>query len=155
MGGIFNDAGDFLNAIEKEFNSQISFNEVRPGIHQLCLPVYYNDGDMVNIFLVSKGGDKYELCDFGQTLMRLSYSFQIDPGNKESILRKILFENQLTEEDGNIKFETELKTILPDIMHIIQAYMKIDSILHFNEGYLLPEKFKEMDKMLKKTKFLK
>ena len=98
---------------------------------------------MVDIFLVPKGKDKFELCDFGQTIMRLSYSYQIDTENKEAILQKILTENQLIEDDGNIKFETHPETIFSDIMHVTQAYTKIGSMRYF-KGEVIESLFFEM-----------
>lgn len=131
MEEAIHDIKDVLEAIKKEFNSQVSFNEKRPGIYQLYLPIYHEDGDMIDVFLVPKNGNKFELCDFGQTLMRLSYSYQIDTENKEAILQKILSENQLIEEEGNLKFETKPETIFSDIMHVTQAYAKIGSMRYF------------------------
>lgn len=134
---------DIINDIRREFNDKVTFKEKRPGIYQLYLPIYHEDGDMVDIFLVPKGKDKFELCDFGQTIMRLSYSYQIDTENKEAILQKILTENQLIEDDGNIKFETHPETIFSDIMHVTQAYTKIGSMRYF-KGEVIESLFFEM-----------
>ena len=103
----------------------------RPGIYQLLLPIYHEDGDMVDIFIKQKENDKYTLCDFGLTLQRLSYTYDIDSENKESILQRILLENSLSEEEGNICLDTKPETIYTDIMHITQAYAKIGSMRYF------------------------
>src|ERR1700733_7533491 len=111
--------------------SSVSIHQKWPGIYQLALPLLHEDGDMVDLFRVPNEGGKYLLCDYGQTLMRLSYEYDIDTPNKESILQKIIKENGLTEQDGNICMETTNETIFPDIMHITQAYAKIGSIRYF------------------------
>lgn len=71
------------------------------------------------------------MCDYGLTLQRLAYSYDIDTENKEAILQKIIAENRLNEEEGNIYLETSPNTLFTDIMHITQAYAKIGSMRYF------------------------
>lgn len=122
---------DILTYIKADFNGRISIKEKRPGIYQLLLPIYHEDGDMVDLFIKQKDQNKYTLCDFGLTLQRLAYTYDIDTENKEAILQRILAENGLSEEEGNICLDTKLETIYTDIMHITQAYAKIGSMRYF------------------------
>jgi len=122
---------DILTYIKSDFNGRVSIKEKRPGIYQLLLPIYHEDGDMVDLFIKQKDKNKYTLCDFGLTLQRLSYTYDIDTENKESILQRILAENSLLEEEGNICLDTNPETIYTDIMHITQAYAKIGSMRYF------------------------
>lgn len=122
---------DILTYIKSDFNGKVSIKEKRPGIYQLLLPIYHEDGDMIDIFIKQNEKNKYTLCDFGLTLQRLSYTYDIDSENKESILQRILIENSLLEEEGNICLDTKPETIYTDIMHITQAYAKIGSMRYF------------------------
>lgn len=122
---------EILQHIKSDFNERVSIKQKRPGIYQLYLPIYHEDGDMVDLFIVPKGKDKYSLCDYGLTLQRLAYSYDIDTENKETILQKIISENGLMEEKGNICLETSPETVYTDIMHITQAYAKIGSMRYF------------------------
>ena len=122
---------EILEHIRKDFNGRLSIRKKRPGIYQLLLPIYHEDGDMVDLFISPVDDNKYALCDYGLTLQRLSYSYDIDTPNKESILQKILSENKLTENEGNICLETSPASIYYDIMHITQAYAKIGSMSYF------------------------
>lgn len=122
---------NILKRIEHEFNNRVSVKQKRPGIFQLHLPLYHEDGDMIDLFITSKGNEQYSLCDYGMTLQRLAYSYDIDTENKEAILQKIILENGLYEEDGNICLKTKPDTIHTDIMHITQAYAKIGSMRYF------------------------
>lgn len=122
---------DILTYIKSDFNGRISIKEKRPGVYQLLLPIYHEDGDMVDLFITQKDENKYTLCDFGLTLQRLSYTYDIDTENKESILQKILAENGLLEDDGNIYLDTSTDTIYTNIMHITQAFAKIGSMRYF------------------------
>jgi hypothetical protein len=120
-----------IKQIEQEFNNRISVKQKRPGIYQLNIPIYHEDGDMIDLFITSKGNNEYTLCDYGLTLQRLAYTYDIDTENKEAILQKIILENDLSEEDGNICLKTKSDTLYTDIMHITQAYAKIGSMRYF------------------------
>ena len=122
---------NIIENIKDSFNEQVKVIEKRAGIYQLYLPIYHEDGDMIDLFLVPKGSDKYMLCDYGLTLQRLAYTYDIDTENKESILQKIVIENGLNDENGNISLLTKPKSIFSDIMQITQAYAKIGSMKYF------------------------
>jgi hypothetical protein len=116
---------------KKKIKNNVSKKQPRPGIFQLYVPIYHEDGDMIDVFITSNDKGHYSLCDYGMTLQRLSYSYDIDTENKEAILQKIILENGLYEEDGNICLKTKIDTIYTDIMHITQAYAKIGSMRYF------------------------
>lgn len=122
-----------IRKIESSFQNRISLFEKRPGIYQIELPYYHEDGDMIDIFVVPKENGVIEICDFGMTLMRLSYSYEIDTPNKESIFQKILRENRLEEIDGNIVFSSKEDTIFSDILHTVQCFAKIGSMRFFKK----------------------
>jgi hypothetical protein len=121
---------EILNIIKSSFNDRINIREKRPGIYQLIIPLYHEDGDMIDIF-IEKKNEKIFLSDFGMTLMRLSYSYEIDTPNKETIFQKILSENRLDESNGNITFLTKKETLYSDVLHVAQAFMKIGSMRYF------------------------
>ena len=100
-----------MNAVEllrEQFNSHVDVREKRPGVLQLIAPLFHEDGDMMDIFLdVPKNGTvapvpKIRVSDHGLTIMRLSYTFEIDTPNKERIFHRILAENGITEENGEL-----------------------------------------------------
>jgi hypothetical protein len=141
---------NILTYIKSDFNGRVSIKEKRPGIYQLILPIYHEDGDMVDIFIKQKENDKYTLCDFGLTLQRLSYTYDIDSENKESILQRILLENSLSEEEGNICLDTNPETIYTDIMHITQAYAKIGSMRYFKREVIENLFYEMLDEFITK-----
>ncbi len=120
-----------LENIKSSFNNKLRIREKRPGIFQLFLPIYHEDGDMIDVYIEQTEPGKYRLCDYGMTIMRLSYSYEIDTDNKEAILQKILSENHLFEENGNIYYHTNSENIYSDILHVCQTYMKIGSMRYF------------------------
>jgi hypothetical protein len=120
-----------IENIKNSFNNKINIREKRPGIYQLILPIYHEDGDMIDIFIEQVDEYGYKLSDYGMTLMRLSYSYEIDTINKENILQKILTENQLCEDNGNIYYISKPESLYSDILNVCQTYMKIGSMRYF------------------------
>ena len=114
----------YLEILRTQFNDYINFQERRPGIFQLIVPLYHEDGDMVDIFLEDRNGS-IRISDMGMTLMRLSYSYDIDTVNKERIFHRILSENHVCEENGNLYIDTDLGSLYPTILQFSQTIAKV------------------------------
>ena len=122
-----------MNAVEllrEQFNSHVSIREKRPGILQLIAPLFHEDGDMMDIFLdVPKNGaaapQKLRVSDHGMTLLRLSYTFEIDTPNKERIFNRILAENGVNESGGEMFIEATPETLYTALLQFSQAVSKV------------------------------
>jgi len=123
----------YLDLLRDQFNNQVSFRERRPGVLQLVAPLYHEDGDMVDIFLepTDTGRENIRICDHGMTLMRLSYYFDIDTPNKERIFQRILSENRVIEDKGNLFMDAEPETLYPSVLQFAQAVAKVSSMQLF------------------------
>ena len=139
---------DILENIKENFNNHVFLSEKRKNVYQLFLPIFHEDGDMVDIFIQPEENNNYKLCDCGMTLQRLSYSYDIDTPNKEAILDKIITENGLTEENGNICLTTTPDTIYTDIMHITHAFTKIGSMRYFKRAVIEHLFFEQLTKFV-------
>ena len=124
--------------LSEQFNNRLDFREKRPGIFQLFLPFYHEDGDMVEVYLDLRNGVKnnstlsrVRINDFGMSLMRLSYSYEIDTPNKEKILHRILAENNLVEQDGQIIYDAPMDALFPALMQYCQTVAKISNMRQF------------------------
>lgn len=123
---------DYFGLLKQQFNNRISFREKRPGIMQLIAPFYHEDGDMLDIFIQeSPEKGKIRICDYGMSLMRLSYSYDIDTPNKERIFYKIITENKLNEEDGNIFLDVEPEHLYTAVLQFAQTVAKVSSMRQF------------------------
>jgi hypothetical protein len=141
---------EILSEIKRGFNDRVKVIQKRPNIYQLYLPVYHEDGDMIDLFISEGKNGKYVISDYGQTLMRLSYSYDIDTVNKEAILQKIITENKLKEEEGNISIETTPSTVFGDIMHVSQVYAKVGSMRYFKREVIESLFYDELDEFIEK-----
>lgn len=117
-----------LNNLRKEFNNRISFRLRRENIYQVVLPIYHEDGDMVDIYLQMNDNGLVKVCDFGKTLMKLSYSFDIDTPNKEKIFRQILSQNHISEDNGNLFIETSSERLFSSVMQLSQSIAKVTNM---------------------------
>lgn len=119
-----------LKHIKDTFHG-VEIKQKRPGVFQLYLPLYHEDGDMVDMFIAKTPDGSYQICDYGLTLQRLAYSYDIDTDNKEAILDKILIQNSLINNNGNICLATSIETVFSDILHASQVYAKVGSMEYF------------------------
>ena len=77
----------YIDLLKQQFNNRIDIREKRPGIYQLIAPFYYEDGDMMDIFIQESSSEgKLRICDYGMALMRLSYSYDIPQTGKKSLI---------------------------------------------------------------------
>ncbi len=134
-----------MNAVEllrEQFNSHVALREKRPGVLQLVAPLFHEDGDMMDIFLdVPTNGstsalEKIRISDHGLTLMRLSYTFDIDTPNKEKIFHRILAENGVSEENGEFFIEAPPESLYTALLQFSQAISKVCNMRYFKREVL-------------------
>ena len=96
-------------------------------------PLFHEDGDMVDIFLDEppNGLGKFRVSDHGMTVMRLSYSYDLDTENKQRIFNRILAENRIQQSDGRLYIETEAEGLYPAILQLAQTVAKVSSMQYF------------------------
>lgn len=122
-----------LAMLKEQFNNHIDFREKRKGINQLIGPFYHEDGDMMDIFITESPSEtgKIRLCDYGLTLMHLSYDYDIDTSNKEAILDKIIYEQGFKRDDGNIYIDVSEDLLYQYIFQFSQTIAKVSSMQYF------------------------
>ena len=122
-----------LELLKQRFNGHVAFRERRPGVVQVLAPLFHEDGDMVDIVLDEprNGTNKFRISDHGMTLMRLTYSYELDTENKQRIFNRILAENQIQEENGRLYIETEPEGLYPAILQFAQTVAKVSSMQFF------------------------
>lgn len=119
---------DMLNDIlSKSFYNKFRLDERRPNLYQLSVPIYHNDGDMIDLFIKTNGHD-ITLCDCGLTLMHLSYSFDINTKNREKLLNDIVRDGGAVNDDGNICLATSPNMLFESIMQMSQVISKISAM---------------------------
>jgi hypothetical protein len=122
-----------LELLKDQFNGHVAFRERRPGVLQVIAPLFHEDGDMVDIFIDEphNGNGKFLVGDHGMTLMRLTYTYDLDTENKQRIFNRILAENHIQEQNGRLSVEAEPDRLYPAILHFAQTVAKVSGMQYF------------------------
>lgn len=135
-----------LNQLKIQFNNKIDFREKRQGIKQLIGPFFHEDGDMMDIFLTYSPTDpnKIRICDYGMTIMRLSYDYDIDSPTREEILDKIISQHGLKRDDGNIYIDVSTDLLYQYIFQYSQTIAKVTSMQYFKREIMRSMFYEEL-----------
>ncbi|MGE5567633.1 MAG: DUF1828 domain-containing protein [Rhodospirillales bacterium] len=122
-----------LELLKRQFNGHVAFRERRPGVIQVIAPLFHEDGDMVDIFIdeLQNGSNRMRISDHGMTLMRLSYTYDLDTEHKQRIFSRILSENRISEQDGRLYIDAEPDRLYPAILQFAQTVAKVSSMQYF------------------------
>ena len=125
---------EYLDTLKAQFNDRVRLKAKRPGVMQLLAPLYHEDGDMLDIFIEPSPGtegateDVLRVCDHGMTLMRLSYAYEIDTPTREKVLARILSENGVREQQGNLLIDTDTAGLGPAVLQFAQTVARVSSM---------------------------
>ena len=124
---------DILENLKAEFNRHVAFRQKRPGVVQVLAPLFHEDGDMIDIFLDMPKEEvaPIRICDHGLTLMRLSYSYDVDTPTKQKIFSRILSENGISEDRGRLYLETTPEGLYPALLQFAQTVAKVSNMQAF------------------------
>ncbi len=138
---------NFVDLLRDGFNDHVELREKRPGIWKLIAPVFHEDGDMVDIFLEQRNG-RVRVSDHGLSLMRLSYTYEIDTANKERIFQQILAENHVSEEEGNLFVDVAPDRVYPAVLGFAQTVAKISSMSRFKREVIANLFYETLDEFV-------
>lgn len=119
---------NYVQLLAAGFNGHIDVREKRPGVMKLIVPMFHEDGDMIDIFLEELADGRVRISDRGLSLMRLSYDFDLDTANKERIFRRILDENRIFEDRGDLFAEVTPQQLYPAVLNFGQTVAKITNM---------------------------
>ena len=118
-----------LEAMSREFH-QIAFREKRTGLFKVIVPFFHEDGDMYDMFIEECPGNNtlLRISDYGLTLMRLSYSFDIDTPKREEVLLSIISQNRCRYDTGLVYLDIAPSQFSMGIYQFAQVITKISSM---------------------------
>ena len=117
----------------KQMFPKIDFREKRTNLYKILIPFFYEDGDMYDIFLEESPNDSAMLrvCDYGLTLMKLSYDFDLNSDNKRQILDRIIIKNRCRIDDGNIYIDfypNQFEAVMYQMIQVLSKVSNMDII---------------------------
>ena len=126
------------------------FYERRPGKYQLIVPVLHEDGDMVDVYFQdSPEGDEYiRICDFGMTLMRLSYTYDVNTSARQSIFDSILINNGVSNDQGNLYLDTSPDMIYESILQFMGCVQKVCNMRYWSREIVRSAFYDDLDEYI-------
>lgn len=137
---------NFETNISPYLNENIRLSEKRANILQVHLPFFHEDGDMYDIFIEpTENPKKVKVSDYGMTLMRLSYTFEVDTPTRERILNRIVYSNHFELLDGIVFIVVEIEKVYRAIMLLSQIIGKISNMKLFQRETIQSLFFEQLD----------
>lgn len=114
--------------VREQFGQQVSLEEISPNTWRIYAPYFHEDGDMFSIYLEQDENGSLRLRDFGNTLMRVSYTFDFDTPKKNDILISLVKSNYGQFHDGELTLETNPERLPYSIFQFAQLISKVSSL---------------------------
>lgn len=109
------------------FGKNSGLEQVQANVYRLYAPFFHEDGDMYSIYLEVRDNGII-IRDFGNTLMRVSYTFDISTPKKQSILHNIVKSNLGELDDGELLIHTNTNDAEEAIYQYAQLVAKVSNI---------------------------
>lgn len=131
-----------LEGLKQTFR-HIDFREKRIGVYKVLVPFFHEDGDMYDIFIEEiPGKNQIRISDYGLTLMKLSYTFDLDTEHKQDVLESIVMQNRCQIDDGMIYLDVlphQFHTGLNQFSQVISKVTNMDIISREQQKTMFPE----------------
>lgn len=111
-------------SMQGAFGKSSGLEQVQENVYRLYAPFFHEDGDMYSIYL-DFGNDGVTIRDYGNTLMRVSYDFDISTPNKRNVLRSIVKRNLGELEDGELLIRAKCNE--SDVQEAVYQYAQLVS----------------------------
>ena len=125
---------NIIERLQRRGTDAFDLYERRPGNFQLIAPIMHEDGDMVEIYLGdSPKGDGYvRVSDFGMSLMRLSYSFDVSTPTRQRIFESIIINNGVSNEEGNLHLDTPIDKLYESVLQFSGCIQKVCNMRYWS-----------------------
>jgi hypothetical protein len=124
---------DYAQSLREQAKFGINVRLRRPGLIQVYVPMLHEDGDIIEVFIDERypHDGKVRITDLGKTLMRLSYTFEVDTDSRRGILNQIVMANGVEIEDGALFMDAEKHEVYAAVMQLAQTLSKIASMRYY------------------------
>ncbi len=113
--------------LKEQFGRQIALEEVSRNVYRVYAPFFHEDGDMYSIYL-DEEENRILIRDFGNTLLRVSYTFDFDTPKKREILQNLVKSNYGSLTDGELSIETTIDMLPSAFFQFTQLVSKVSSM---------------------------
>lgn len=143
------DINEIIGTIRNQSIEKIDVFERWPGCFQIVHPILHEDGDMVDIYIQKSRNEGYvRICDCGMSLMRLSYTFEINTTSRQRIFDSILINNDITNDEGEFYLESPIDMLYENILKFIGCVQKICGMRYWKKNSLTNIFYSDLDKYI-------
>ena len=138
------------NILQEPRSANFDLYERRPGDYQLIVPICHEDGDMLEIYLNEspKGSEYVRICDFGLSLMRLSYTYDINSDARKRIFDSILFTNRVSYDEGNMYIDAPLNILYESILQFAGCVQKVCNMRYWSREIIKSEFYDNLNEFI-------
>ena len=123
-----------IKLLNDRAGTSFDLHQRKPGKYQLIIPILHEDGDMIDIYLQDspEGKGHIRVCDFGMTIMRLSYIYEINTDSRRRIFDSILINNGIQNDDANLYIDTTYDMLYERIMQFASCVQKLCNMRYWS-----------------------
>lgn len=122
------DKQEIGDVLSRSLHHSFQLEEKRNSLYQVFVPLYHDDGDMMDIYIRVEDDGTAIICDCAKTLMRLSYTFDLHTSRQEKLLDTIVRTNGADIQNGNIFIRSTANLLFENIMQMSQIIAQIDAM---------------------------
>lgn len=145
------DTNKVIHLLRDRAKTGFDVYERRPGTYQLIIPILHEDGDMVDIYLQDspKGENYVRVCDFGMTVMRLSYTYEVNTDSRQRIFESILINSGVQNEEGNLYLDTSLEMVYESILQFTGCVQKVCNMRYWSREIVRSTFYEDLEEYTK------
>lgn len=113
--------------LQSQCRENINLIERKPNLWQVIVPLFHEDGDMVEIFISQIGDNLFRISDQGFTLMRLSYLYDLNDNYIDiaNFLQFIQNTYNIQNDNGNLYYDVSINNLVSSIKQFGEIILKI------------------------------
>lgn len=146
-----------LASLRAAASENIHLDQRQPGIYQVIIPVLHEDNDMIDIYVEESpaGKDMVRICDFGLTLMRLSYTYEINSDTRKTIFYSILINNEVKHDGDNLYIDSPVGLLYENILRFAGCVQKISNMRYWGQSAIRSAFFEDLKNCMQEEQFEK
>ena len=146
------ECNDLQDTLSHLLQVQVQVTKRRDDTLMIDAPFTYPDGDRYPVYVEPLPSAGIRLTDRGHTFMHLSYENDVDAfrkGTRGRLLRQIVDELQISEDDGEIYVDTSMDGLVDALFRLSQGLTKVYDLVYLNRSRVSSTFYEDLFTVLK------
>jgi len=117
-----------FTSLREQAERNINIRVITNNQFQVWLPIYYEDGDMIDIYVEVLPDNTFRITDAGMTIMKLTYTYEINTENKRKMLQEMIQTNGLYLENGVISCLAHYENLYRELIRFGNTIIRISTM---------------------------